>query len=161
MAYMGWYESINIYLDGFYDPKYLKVYEFYNTLFEYYQCLSYTIYNHESEIYYDVADEDTKNLAAKGARLIRTIRDGTKLSKLSDYEKRCIENIAFTTMAYCHVKGDLDMYDELFGKLIKQYKHFIEDLELNGVDELLPMGNRRFTRRVITYIENENQKVIK
>ena len=162
IAYMGWYDSINLYLDGLYDQKLLNEYEAYATLFEYYQKLSYTIYNQDNEIYYDTANEETRKLATKGARLIRNIKENSKLSVLTEYERLCIENIAFTTMAYCHINRNLDMYDELFTELMRNYKSFIDELVLNGDDELLPLANRGLTYRVINYIEkNNNKKIIK
>ncbi len=162
IAYMGWYEGVNLYLDGFYDPKLINQYELYDTLFEYYQKLSYTVYNEDDEPYYDTASHETRVLASKGARLIKNIKDGTKLSRLPEFDKLCIENIAFTTMAYCHVNRDLSMYDELFNKLINNYKVLIDDLVVNGVDEILPLFNKTLTNRVINYIENDtNKKIIK
>lgn len=70
--------------------------------------------------------------------------------------------IAFTTMAYCHVNRDLEMYDKLFNKLISNHKLLIVDMVVNGVDEILPLFNKTLANRVINYVENDtNKKIIK
>ncbi len=160
IAYMGWYDTINIYLDSFYDFNPKNQYNLYETLFEYYQKLSYTIYNDDGECYYFNANNQTIALARKGARLIGELKDGIMLSKLTDFEKLCIENIAFTTMAYCHAKKNLKLYDKLFDNIINNYEVLIDDIVVNGLDEILPLFNKTLTNRVINYIENDSNKIM-
>jgi hypothetical protein len=52
------------------------------------------------------------------------------------------------------------LYDKLFDNIINNYEVLIDDIVVNGLDEILPLFNKTLTNRVINYIENDSNKIM-
>ena len=124
-------------------------------LSNYYRAIVIDILNKKNNMYVILQGDDTKSATKTAASYIKDINYDLNYKYIDN--KLLLKRIIYLILSYCHINNKMNECTMLLNKTLNDYSLIIDDLNLNGIEQLDDI----LTNRIMELLGNKNKIMIK